>query len=137
MKAPTTKPEVIEQAREFLVSKAEGGTIVFQMEDAHALYFDSEFEGLKEEVKIEKEDGLVSNRLVGKEDWNELELEWTGYRVCTHCMGLFIEGYVIDGGVEYFCSTEHLHTTYTQEEYLDMYDDGNSETYYSTWENES
>jgi hypothetical protein len=137
MKAPETKQEVIEQAREFLVSKAEGGTITFQMETTHALYFDSEFEGLKEEIKIEKEDGLVSNRLLGKGDWNELELEWTGYRVCTHCKCLMISGYVIDGGLEYFCSSYHLHKYYTAEEFTAMYDDGNSETYYTDWENES
>jgi hypothetical protein len=136
MKAVTTKPEVIEQAREFLVQYAGipvGTTVTFQMEDSHALYFET----FREEFKVEKEEGNVSSRLVGRKDWQNTGLEWTGYRVCTHCKCLMISGYVIDGGLEYFCSNEHLLTTYTAEEFTEMYDDGNGETYYTNWENES
>ncbi len=41
-------------------------------------------------------------------------------------------GYVINGGEEYYCSDECLHTKYTEEEWNDMYsDDGDS--YWTEW----
>lgn len=42
-------------------------------------------------------------------------------------------GYVIDGGVEYYCTDECLHKHYTEEEWEDMYDDGNSDSYWTEW----
>ena len=34
---------------------------------------------------------------------------------------------------EYYCSEKCLHQHYSEEEFLRMYDNGNSETYYTCW----
>lgn len=44
------------------------------------------------------------------------------------------EGFVIHDGDEYFCSEKCLHTKYTPEEYDEMYDDGEGDSYYTEFE---
>lgn len=57
-------------------------------------------------------------------------------RKCDECGKEINAGYVIDGGMEYFCSDDCLHKNYTDEEYLEMYDDGNGDTYWTEWDDE-
>lgn len=57
-------------------------------------------------------------------------------RKCDECGKEMKAGYVIEGGVEYFCSDECLHKHYTDEEYLEMYDEGNGDTYWTEWDDE-
>lgn len=63
-----------------------------------------------------------------------LQQEAPPQRVCENCNKQITEGYCIDGGVEYFCSKQCLNTHYTDEEWAEMYDNGNSESYYTTWD---
>lgn len=64
------------------------------------------------------------------------DLSYEGeFRICNHCKRLMIEGYVIengDGG--YYCSDECLNKDYTEEEYNNLYDDGDGDTYWTKWE---
>jgi len=55
-------------------------------------------------------------------------------RTCSHCGKGMHEGYCINSGEEYYCSDECLHEHYTEEEYLEMYDDGNGDSYWTEWE---
>ena len=57
-------------------------------------------------------------------------------RTCSHCGDGMYEGYCIDNGEEYYCSDECLHKHYTEEEYLEMYDEGNGDSYWTEWEDE-
>ena len=57
-------------------------------------------------------------------------------RTCSHCGNGMYEGYCIDAGLEYYCSDECLHKHYTEEEYLELYDDGNGDSYWTEWEDE-
>ncbi|GLO68248.1 MULTISPECIES: hypothetical protein [Oceanobacillus] len=59
-----------------------------------------------------------------------------GYRVCTECNAKMEEGYCIDSGMYYFCSDEHLEKNFTREAFLDLYDDGDGDSYYTTWYDE-
>lgn len=52
-------------------------------------------------------------------------------RICSECGKEMTEGFVIDGGTEYYCSEECLHKNYTHEEYMEMYEDGEGETYWT------
>lgn len=56
-------------------------------------------------------------------------------RICSECGEHMQKGYVIENGVEYYCSEECLHKNMTEEEYLELYDDGNGDTYWTEWEN--
>ena len=60
----------------------------------------------------------------------------TDERKCSECGKEMKAGYVIDGGMEYFCSDECLHKHYTDEEYLEMYDEGNGDSYWTEWDDE-
>ena len=55
-------------------------------------------------------------------------------RFCTECGKAMNSGYCIDNGCEYYCSEDCLHQHYTEEEYLEMYDNGNGDSYYTEWE---
>lgn len=57
-------------------------------------------------------------------------------RICKECGNHdFMAGYVVDGGGEYYCSDECLHKHYTEQEWLDMYEDG-GDSYYTEWYDE-
>lgn len=57
------------------------------------------------------------------------------FRRCSECGEKMREGYVIENGLEYYCSDECLHKHYTEEEWNEMYsDDGDS--YWTEWEEE-
>ena len=61
-------------------------------------------------------------------------------RICDKCGCGMNEGYVIEGGVEYYCTPKCLHEVYTPKEWQDMYeaeDNGNSDNYWTEWEGES
>jgi hypothetical protein len=55
-------------------------------------------------------------------------------RKCTKCNEFMTEGYCIDSGFAYYCSDECLHTVYTPEEWEELYDDGEGDSYWTQWE---
>ena len=63
-----------------------------------------------------------------------VEVDLENKRICSHCGKEMSEGYCINGGEEYYCSDDCLHEHMTQEEYLELYDDGNGDSYYTEWE---
>ena len=62
--------------------------------------------------------------------WNT---EWPCRR-CSECGELMTEGYCIENGMAYYCSEKCLHKNMTEEEYLELYDDGEGDTYWTEWE---
>ncbi len=58
-------------------------------------------------------------------------------RKCSECNKVMYSGYCINGGEEYYCSDECLRKHYTEEEYLEMYDDGDGDSYWTEWEDET
>ena len=68
--------------------------------------------------------------------WEELSEQIDCFRVCNECGRPMIEGYVIDGRDTY-CSDECLHKHFKDEEYNELFDDGNSDTYWTTWYEDS
>jgi len=55
---------------------------------------------------------------------------------CTACGAGMNEGYVINGGEEYYCSDECLHKHITPAEFDELYDDGDGDSYWTEWEEE-
>lgn len=72
---------------------------------------------------------------LGYEDLENL-FEDNTKRICSECKRKMSEGYVIYNGFEYYCSDECLHKHYTEEEYLELYDNGIGESYYTEWESD-
>ena len=51
----------------------------------------------------------------------EIDGELIGeYRICTECGEMMIDGYMVDGCDEYYCSDECLYKNYTEEEHQQL-----------------
>lgn len=61
------------------------------------------------------------------------ELDIDTHKVCTHCGKIMREGYCIENGVAYYCSDECLNAEMTMEEYKELYDNGEGDSYYTDW----
>ena len=57
-------------------------------------------------------------------------------RTCAACNTGMDQGFVIDDGAAYYCSEECLHKVMTEEEYMELYDDGEGTSYWTEWEPE-
>ena len=64
--------------------------------------------------------------------WKSLSEHLDCFRVCDECGKPMIVGYVVDG-CDTYCSEECLHKHLTDEEYNLLYDEGNGDTYWTTW----
>lgn len=81
---------------------------------------------------IEKEtDEVDNNYWCVFDETDEVDEEHT--RVCSECGCRFSEGYCVDSGMEYYCSDECLHKHYTDEEWEDLYNNGESDSYWTSW----
>lgn len=58
-------------------------------------------------------------------------------RQCTACGAGMNEGYVINDGVSYYCSDECLHKHITPAEFDELHDDGDGDSYWTEWEDDS
>lgn len=57
------------------------------------------------------------------------------YRICTCCGKKMSSGYVIDDGLEYFCSDECLWEYYSLDKYEELYEQ--DAAYWTEWEVEA
>lgn len=55
-------------------------------------------------------------------------------RRCNCCGSVMWQGYVIDGGAAYYCTDTCLHTVMTEAEYMELYADGDGDSYWTEWE---
>jgi hypothetical protein len=55
-------------------------------------------------------------------------------RECSECQDVMYEGYCIESGLAYYCSSTCLHKHYTEEEWLALYDGGDGDSYWTEWE---
>ena len=56
-------------------------------------------------------------------------------RTCDICHVKMTSGYVIDDGLEYYCSDDCLHSAYSEEEYDELCQDDCA--YWTEWDDES
>jgi len=54
-------------------------------------------------------------------------------RECTACKGGMNEGYCIESGIEYYCSKVCLNTEISDEEFAELYADGEGDSYWTDW----
>lgn len=65
---------------------------------------------------------------------NNREEDCLQEKICSECGKHMNSGYCIENGLEYYCSDECLHKNYTDEEYEQLYDNGNGDSYWTEWE---
>lgn len=80
--------------------------------------------------KAARAEWLMENASPGELD---MYINFEYIRICSHCGKPMGWGYCIDGGGEYYCSEECLHQHFSEEEYQQLYNDGNSDTYFTCW----
>lgn len=94
---------------------------------------------LLEKMKSEKADDdirqMMTDFVIKHSEVGELvdELCLDHVRCCSVCGRAMTEGYFIENGVSYYCSDECMHTEMTDEEYLELYDDGDGDSYWTDW----
>jgi len=80
-------------------------------------------------------EGILS-RTDDTEFWELLSERLDCFRICEECGKPMIEGYVVFGCNTY-CSDECLHKHVSEEQYYTLYNDGDSDTYWTTWYEDS
>lgn len=55
-------------------------------------------------------------------------------RTCDECNKEMTKGYCIENGMAYYCSEKCLHKNMTEEEFNELYDNGNGDSYWTEWE---
>jgi len=102
---------------------------------------DDTYEFLAEECRNRPElwaefgTGILS-RTENIDHWELLSNYLDCFRICDECGKPMIEGYVVNGCATY-CSDECLHKHLTDEEFNNLFDDGNGDTYWTTWYEDS
>ena len=94
---------------------------------------------LLEKKKSEKADDdirqMMTDFVIKHSEVGELvdDLWLDHVRCCSVCGRAMTEGYCIENGVSYYCSDECMHTEMTDEEYLELYEDGDGDSYWTDW----
>lgn len=106
-----------------------------EFEEINKIIIQYNIEELNHQMNISddnREQNYLNNKI--NELKNKLNEEEKETRTCSECKKEITQGYCIENGEEYYCSDECLHKHYTQDEYLEMYDNGNGESYWTEWE---
>lgn len=62
-----------------------------------------------------------------------MSVENTEWRECTVCGDKMGEGWTIENGLAYYCSKECMEKEMTWEHFMDLYADGEGDSYYTEW----
>lgn len=54
------------------------------------------------------------------------------FRICDECGAVMTDGFVVDGGAEYYCDEDCLHQHYSEEEWIEMCEN-DEDTYWTQW----
>lgn len=92
-------------------NESKSGIIVDLVESANLLLSD---EGKKKLVELLEEENIE-------------------VRICTHCHSIMTEGYCIESGEAYYCSSECLESEMSREDYEQLYNDGDGDSYWTQW----
>ncbi len=68
------------------------------------------------------------------EQWKDiLESLDIEVRICSVCRKLMYEGFCIEGGDKYYCDRDCRNTEMTEEEFKELFNDGDGDTYWTEW----
>jgi hypothetical protein len=91
--------------------------------------------GQRTDLWTEFGEGILS-QVEDVDFWERLSERLDCFRICEECGKPMIEGYVVNG-CDTYCSEECLHKHVSEEEYKALYNDGNGDTYWTTWYEDS
>lgn len=68
------------------------------------------------------------------EVFNKLQEADIEIRQCSKCNNIMVEGYVIGAGESHYCSDLCLESEMSREDYEELYNGGNGDSYYTQWD---
>lgn len=79
---------------------------------------------------------FTAEELIARKDdtdlWDKLEEQLDCFRICEVCGEPMLEGFLVDGA-DHYCSEKCLHTFMTEDEYMQEYEEYDSDTFWTTW----
>ena len=93
-------------------------------------YHDLLDDAAEDDIKQHMTDFLIQQSTV-EELVDELDLDHV--RCCSVCGRAMTEGYCIENGAAYYCSDECMSKEMTRQEFLELYDDGKGDSYWTSW----
>ena len=98
------------------------------------------YDFLSEELKYHSDIKHYTSKQLQKHEgdadfWNTLSESLDCFRVCEVCQKPMIVGYCVDGSC--LCSDECLHQVMTDDEYEEAYNEGEGDSYYTVWYEDS
>jgi len=105
---------------------------VLKAERLEDYYHDLLDEAAEDDIKEHMADFVIQHSTV-EELVDELDLDHV--RCCSVCSRAMTEGYCIENGAAYYCSDECMSKEMTRQEYLELYDDGRGDSYWTSWTN--
>ena len=93
---------------------------------------------------IDKFGGTDADECRSDDEWNAVTETFQNYiiangvkyaRKCDKCGNGMNEGYVVEGGQEYYCTPKCLHEVYTPMEWQNRFSDECTENYWTEWDN--
>lgn len=107
------------------------------MEYSNKTVYDFLIEECKTMPELWEEFGVgLMERIYEADFWDRLSEELDCLRICEECGRPMIEGFVVDGCHTY-CSEECLYKHTSEEEYREAYSNGDGDTYWMTWYEDS
>lgn len=85
-------------------------------------------------IYLDHYDWMISDTLELQEITEDTHIRNCSNKKCPTPTKNMKEGYCIAGGEEYYCCKECLNAKYTDEEFEEMYDDGEGDSYWTEWE---
>lgn len=107
---------------------------VLQSENLENYYYQ-----LLNEKKADKADDdiiqMMADFVIKHSEVEELvdELDLDHVRACSICGRAMTEGYCIENGAAYYCSDQCMSEEMTRDEFLELYDDGKGDSYWTSW----
>jgi len=106
---------------------------LWQEDDEYECWIDQPSNLMTEENPTEKEYDAIIETFCSYIKANGVKYA----RCCDKCSNVMNDGYVVNGGCEYYCTPKCLHEVYTPKEWKEMYAKGFSDqNYWTEWESE-
>lgn len=96
------------------------------------------------ECWVDEPDNLMTEENPTEEEYDAIIETFCSYikensiryaRICDKCGNGMNEGYVVEGGQEYYCTPKCLHEVYTPMEWQNRFSDECTENYWTEWDN--
>jgi hypothetical protein len=124
--------EIVERNKRYYAVVDRNLDDLWQEDDEYECWIDEPNNLMTEENSTEEEYDAIIQTFRSYIEANGIKYA----RICDKCGNGMNEGYVVEGGEEYYCTPKCLHEVYTPMEWQNRFSDESSENYWTEWEDE-